>query len=332
MGKYTVVVLEYLPVDMKLEKELLKEVDADLTLCPDNYNEDTIIEYIKKADAIVTDAIPITKRILEATTKCKVLVQAGIGVDNIDIKEATRKGIIIANAPHASTEDVADHSLALVLALQRKITLLDQKLKNGEWKQLMWRFEASMPMHRLKGKTFGIFALGNVGRNVAKRAQGFGCRVIAYDPFVSEESMKSCGVESVDFDTLLKHSDYISIHAPATKSTFHLFNEETMNKMKRTAFLINTARGSIVDSKALYKILQQGIISGAGIDVWEEERPEANEPLFTLDNVICTPHIAGISEDYVLDIRRETFNQVIAVLRGGYPDNWINRREMEGKE
>jgi len=330
MGKYTVVVLEYLPVDMQLEKGLLKEVDADLVLCHDNYNEDTIIEYVKNADAIVTDAIPITKRILEAAKKCKVLVQAGIGVDNIDIKTATKRGIKIANAPHASTDDVADHTMALALSLQRKINLLDNRVKNGEWKQLMWGFEISMPIYRLKGRIFGLFGLGNIGRNVAKRALGFGCKVISYDPYVSKEAMRNYGVEPVDFSTLLTKSDYISIHAPATESTFHIFNKKTISKMKKTAFLINTARGTIIDSEALYTSLKLGTIAGAGIDVWEKEPPEQNEPLFKLDNIICTPHIAGISEDYVIDIRKETFNQVVSVLKGSDPDNWINRREMKG--
>ncbi len=332
MGRYKVVVLEYLPVDMAIEKEMLKEIDADLVLCPDNYNEDTIVEYVRDADAIVTDAIPITKRILEAAKKCKVLAQAGVGVDNIDIATATREGIYVANAPHATMDDVADHAMALVLALQRKIVILNQKVKNGEWKELMWGFEASMPMFRLKGKTFGLVALGNIGRGVARRAQGFGCKIIAYDPFVSAEEMKSLGVEPVDLDTLLSESDYISIHAPTTKSTYRMFNEKTIGKMKKTAFLINTSRGAIVDQKALYDAVKSGKIAGAGIDVWEPEPPEADEPLFTLDNVICTPHIAGVSVDCMIDIRKETFSQAIAVLKGGQPDNWINRKGMSDKK
>jgi D-3-phosphoglycerate dehydrogenase len=206
----------------------------------------------------------------------------------------------------------------------RKINI-SQKIKKGQWKERTWTWVENYPVFRLTGQTFGLVALGSIGRNVAGRAQAFGFKVIAVDPFVSADDAKLLGVELVDFDTLLKTSDVISIHAPLSESTFHMFNSVTFEKMKKTAYLVNTARGGLVDNTAIYHALKAGDIAGAGLDVTENEPCLADEPLFTLDNVIITGHTAGYSEDSLLALRRGVFSQIVEVFKGGKPKYWLNQ-------
>ncbi len=326
MEKYKVVLLDSSFPDTKVEEEVLSEVSAELYLCP-CLDEGTVVQYVRDADAIVVQLARATENLLEAAKRCKVVVKVGIGVDNIDIPAATKRGIYVANVPDFCFDEVSDHTLALVLALQRKINSLDRKVRQGAWGLGPGPGEAK-PIFCLKGQTFGLVAFGNIARMVAKKAQAFGFKVIATDPFVTPEEAKKFGVELVDFDRLLEISDVISIHAPLSKSTYHLFNEETIRKMKNTAYLINTARGGLVDQKALYNALKAGKIAGAGLDVMEEEPPKADDPLLTLDNVIITPHTSYYSEASVIKVRQGVFREVVRVLKGGQPKSWVNRKEM----
>lgn len=324
MGKYKVVLLDSNFLDTKIEEEVLKEISADLFLCP-SFDEDTAIQYVSDADAIVVQYAQANEKILEAAKRCKVVVRLGVGVDTIDIPAATRRGIYVANVPDVYFDEVSDHTLALVLVLQRKINILSQKVKKGDWD---WGLGEAKPIFALRGQTLGLVAFGNIARAVAKKAQVFGFNIIATDPFVSSEEVKKFGVESVDFNKLLRTSDVISIHAPLSKSTYRMFNEETIGKMKNTAYLINTARGGLVDNKALYNALKCGKIAGAGLDVLEEEPPKADEPLLTLDNVIITPHSSYYSEVSVIELRKKAFGEVVRVLKGRQPKYWVNRKEM----
>jgi len=322
VGKYKVVLLDSNFLDTKIEEEVLKEISADLFLCP-SFDEDTAIQYVSDADAIVVQYAQAAEKILEAAKRCKVVVRLGIGVDNIDIPAATRRGIYVANVPDVYFDEVSDHTLALVLVLQRKINILSQKVKKGDW-----GLGKAKPIFALRGQTLGLVGFGNLARAVAKKAQVFGFNVIATDPFVSSEEVNKFGVESVDFNKLLEISDVISIHAPLSKLTYHMFNEKTIGKMKNTAYLINTARGGLVDHKALYNALKSGKIAGVGLDVLEEEPPKADEPLLTLDNVIITPHIAYYSEASEIELRKKAFGEVVRVLKGRQPKYWVNRKEM----
>ena len=322
MGKYKVVMLETIFPDTKVEEEILKEISADLILSP-SADEDTIIQHVSDADAIVTTYVQVTEKILEAAKRCKVVVRTGIGVDAIDIPAATRRGIYVANVPDYCFDEVSDHTLALVLALQRKINILSQKVKRGAWGT-----GEAKPIFSLKGQTYGLVAFGNIARVVAKKAQVFGFNVIATDPFVSPEEAKKFGVELVEFNKLLEISDVISIHTPLSKSTYHMFNKETIGEMKNTAYLVNTSRGGVVDQTALYDALKSGEIAGAALDVMEEEPPKANDPLLTLDNVIITGHTAYYSEASEIELRKRSSREVVTVLKGGQPKNWVNRREM----
>jgi len=322
MRKYKVVLLKTIFPDTKVEEEILKEISADLILSS-SADEDTVIQHISDADAIVTPYVQVTEKILEAARRCKVVVRTGIGVDAIDVPAATRRGIYVANVPDYCFDEVSDHTLALVLALQRKINILNQKVKNGAW-----GVGEAKPIFGLKGQTYGLVAFGNIARAVAKKAQVFGFNVIATDPFVSPEEAKKFGVELVEFHKLIGISDVISIHTSLSKSTYHMFNEEIFRKMKNTAYLVNTSRGGVVDQKALYNALKSGQIAGAALDVMEEEPPKANEPLLTLDNVIITAHTAYYSEASEIELRKQSFREVVRVLEGGQPKNWVNRKEM----
>jgi len=213
-----------------------------------------------------------------------------------------------------------------VLALERKINIFDKRLKRREW-----HLGQAKPIFRLKGQTHGIFGFGNMGRAVAKKAQAFGFNVIATDPFVSLMEARKFGVELVDFNRLLEISDATSIHAPLLKATYHVFNEEAISKMKDTAYLVNVARGGLVHQKALYNAVKCKKIAGAALDVMEREPPELDEALLTLDNVIITPHAVYYSQTSHIEVRKRALEEVVRVLKGGQPKNWINCKGMSEK-
>lgn len=329
MGKYKVVLLalEGCYEDTKVEEEILKEVDADIVLICST-DEDMIIRSIADADAILATDVKVTKRIIEAAKKCKIVAVTSVGYDDIDILAATRRGIYVINVParYWCAEDVSDHALALMLAIQRKITFFNQKTKEGVWQETL---SQAKPIFSLRGQTYGLVSFGDIARAGARKARAFGFNVIATDPFVDPEEANQYGVELVDFDKLLEISDVISIHTPLLKSTYHMFNEQTIGKMKNSAYLVNTARGAVVDQKALYNALKSGKIAGAALDVLEDEPPKADEPLFTLDNVIVTPHIGSESTTSFTKARKRASGEVMAVLKGGRPKSWVNREEME---
>ncbi|MBA7571967.1 Hydroxypyruvate reductase [subsurface metagenome] len=322
MGKQKVVLLKTMWPDTKVEEELLKGAEADVVLCP-SPNEDAVIQYVGNADVIVAFLVKVTEKILEAAKKCKLVMPTGIGVDNIDVPAATRRGIYVANVPDYCIDEVSDHTLALGLNLQRKIIFFNRIAREGRW-----GVKEAKGIYALKGQTYGIVGLGKIGCAVAKKVQVFGFKVIAVDPLVSPEEAQKFGVELVDLKRLLETSDVISIHAPLSNSTYHMFNGETIGRMKNSAYLINVSRGSLVDQKALYSALKLGKIAGAAIDVMGEEPPKANEPLLTLDNVIITPHVASYSEASMIELREKIFREVARVLNGEQPKNWVNRKEM----
>ncbi len=325
MEKYRVVILDTISPDTKVEEETLKDINADLFLSP-SPDEDITIQYVSDADALVQDAAPVTEEILGAAKRCKIVAELGIGVNNIDIPAATKRGIYVTNVPDFCFDEVSDHTIALMLALVRKINVFDRKVRRGQW-----GLGEVKPMFRLKGQTYGVFGFGNIGRATAKKAQAFGFKVIATDPFVSLEEAKKLRVEMVDFNMLLQISDVISIHAPLLESTRHVFNAETIGKMRDTAYLVNVARGGLVDQKALHNALKSKRIAGAALDVMEKEPPPAMEPLLALDNVIITPHAAYYSETSYIEVRKKALEEVVRVLKGGQPKNWLNRKEMSEK-
>ena len=284
--------------------------------------EDDVIRVCREADGVITQYAQMTRAVLEQLPRCKVIARYGVGVDNIDLKAASELGIIVANVPDYCTEEVADHTLALWLGLIRKTVLYDRKVKSG-----LWDFREGRPICRLRGKVMGIIGCGRIGTAVAKRLQAFGVRVVGYDPFVK---MAWQGIERTDLDTILRKSDFISLHCSLNETSRHLIGEKEFKKMRKKPILLNTARGPVVHEKALITALQRGLISGAGIDVMETEPPDPNNPLLEMDHVILSPHVAFYSEQSLSELKRRVAEIVLEVLSGKWPRSVVNP-EVKGK-
>ena len=303
--------------EWKESHKVLKEIAEVKTGEPSvTYTENQLIREIKDIAAlIITSQHHVTRRVIEAAKKLKVIVKYGSkpGIDNVDLKAATEKGIIVCYTPYANSDSVSEHTMSLILALLKKLYVTSFQLRQGKWR------DKSLLGYQLLGKTVGIIGLGNIGCNFVEKIRGFGVKLLAYDPYVSEEHAKQVGVRLVDFKTLLKESDIITIHAALTEETVHLIGEKELKLIKKSAFIVNTARGAIMDEKALIKALREGWIAGAALDVFEEEPPKHDNPLFKMDNVLVTPHFASCTYEAY---QREAFmavEQVLKVLRGKKP-------------
>jgi len=328
MAKYKVLRLGQITPESSIEKEILSKIDAEV-IVNTSTDESSIIDDVRDVDAIIVRGlVPITDKILEAATKCKIVAQGSVGFNHIDIAAAGKRNIYVSNSPAAEwcVDEVSDITMMLILGIERMAPWFHQKVKEGHWRE---KLNEVKPIFALRGQTLGLFALGAIARAVAEKAKPFGFKIIATDPFVSADEAKKMGIEMVDFDTLLKTSDVISIHAPLMDATFHVFNREAIGKMKNTAFLVNAARGPLIDQKALYEALKAKQIAGAGFDVLEDEPPKPGEPILTLDNIFVVPHIGAYSETSVLKPSRICANEVVRVLGGEPPKAWVNRKEMQ---
>lgn len=307
---------------VEIEKEIFSEIDLEFLLAYCN-TEDEVIEAAKGADGIINQYAPITRRVIESLKKCKVIARYGVGVDNIDVEAATEYKIIVANVPDYCVDEVSTHTMALILACARGITLLDNKIREKKWD-----FTLAKPLFRTQGKTLGLFGLGRIAKIVAQKSSGFGFKVIAYDPYISRINMK---VELVEFSKLLSDSDFISIHAPLTVETRHSFGENELKAMKKTAYLINTSRGPVINEKDLYIALKEKWIAGAALDVMEKEPPDWENLLPKLDNLIITPHISFYSEESYVELKTKTAKAVLSVLKGGLPRAMVNPQAANKK-
>ncbi len=308
--------------DFEVEKEVLKQISSNLVVC-ENELEETIISDAKDCDALVTVYSQITENIINSMEKCKIIVRCGIGFNNIDIPAATNKGIFVVNVPDYCWDEVSDHTIALALALARKINIFDKKVKKGEWNH-----SGAVPILGLRGQTFGLVGFGNIPKMVAEKVKAFGFNIIAYDPYVSQAVADNHGVRLVSLEELYKESDFISLHAPLNDESYHMINKDTLALMKSTAFVINTARGGLINVDDLYVALKEGVIGGAGIDVLEQEPPSKDLPIYGLDNVIFTPHAAFYSEASSLRLREYAFKEVVRVLSGNNPKNLLNKEVL----
>ena len=307
---------------VEIEKEMLNKIDLEFLLAHCD-TEDEVIETAQDADGIINQYAPITRRVLESLKKCKVIARYGVGVDNIDVEAATEHGIIVANVPDYCDDEVSTHAMALILACARGITLLSDKIN-----EKIWDFTLAKPLFRTKGKTLGLFGLGRIAKKVAQKASGFDFKIIAYDPYVSKIDD---GIELVEFSKLLSDSDFISIHSPLTDETRHLFGENELKAMKKTAYLINTARGPIIDEKNLHVALKKKWIAGAALDVMEKEPPDWENLLPKLDNLIITPHTSFYSEESYIELKVKTAKAVLSVLKGELPRAMVNPQAVNKK-
>ena len=250
-------------------------------------DENDILEYLDGVVAIITGLEPITEKVISKALRLKVIGKHGIGVDNIDIEAAKKKGITVLNAPGTNKEAVADLVFGLMLSLARKIPNSDRQVRAGKWPKVFGQ--------SVFGKTLGIIGLGAIGRSMVQRAKGFEMKVIAFDSYWDKEYAETNGVIYSSIDEILKEADFITLHVPLTPETNNSIGIEQLRSMKSTAYLINASRGGVVDEEALYKVLKEGKIAGAGLDVFSTE-PPIDSPLFELDNVILSPHMGGFTD------------------------------------
>jgi len=266
---------------------------------------------------IVRSQTKVRAEIIEAGKKLKVIGRAGVGTDNIDVDAATRKGIVVVNAPTGNTVAAAEHTIALMLALARNVPQANSYLKSGKWQR------EAMIGTELRNKTLGIIGLGNVGSEVAKRVQAFEMRVIAHDPFVSKEYAGNIKVDMVSLDQLLREADFISLHVPLTAATKNLISSKELAKLKTTARIINCARGGLIDEEAIVKAIKAGKIAGAAFDVFDKE-PVTNSALFAEDKIIVTPHLGASTIEAQASISRDIAEEVLAVLQGRFSKYAVN--------
>ncbi|MEM2916884.1 MAG: glyoxylate reductase [Candidatus Bathyarchaeia archaeon] len=291
----------------------------------------TIIQKVRDIDALVSLlSDPIDAEVFDAAPKLKIVAQLAVGFDNIDVKEATKRGIYVTNTPGVLTETTADFAWALLMAVARRVVEADKYVRSGQWK-VGWH--PSMLLGRdIYGATLGIVGIGRIGEAVARRAKGFGMKILYYDVVRRQDLETQLGIEYVDLDTLLQKSDFVSIHVPLMKETYHLIDERRLKLMKKTAYLINNSRGPVVDEKALYKALKEGTIAGAGLDVFEQEPLPIDSPLLKLENVVLAPHISSASYETRSRMAEMVAQNLIAFFEGKTPPNLVNMEVLKVKK
>jgi D-3-phosphoglycerate dehydrogenase len=302
-----------------LESEALTEVDAEIIEAP--MDEAGFIAAARDADAIYAKGIPITKPIIDALQNCKVITLGSVGVDSVDVKAATARGIPVTNIPDTFIEEVADHAMMLLLAGFRRLIEQDRMARDGRWKEGR---PALLKIPRLMGQTLGFISFGRVARAVARRAAPFGLRMMACDPFIEELTLSDYGVQAATLSEVLSQSDFISMHAPARPEVHHMLKEQHFRQMKPTAIFINTGRGPTVQEEALIKALQEGWIAHAALDVLEVEPPSHNNPLLRMENVTLTAHVASASARFDEARKRRVGNELALVLSGKWPMSCVN--------
>lgn len=303
------------------EKEALEHLDVQFVEV-DGQNPDSLLAGSRQADAIITSwGVPIDAALISQLEKCAVIALGSIGVDMVDVDAATAAGIVVTNVPDVFVEEVADHTFMLLLAATRQVKRVDKLVSQGQWK-------AGRPVlyqsKRIFGQTLGLYSFGNVARAVARRAQQFGLRVIAYDPFVSELSLTRENVEPVSLEDLFARSDFLSLHPPGGPDNRHVINDTTIHKLKDGVIVINTSRGPAIEESALLAALESGKVSAAGLDVLEQEPPDSSNPLLHKDNVIITPHSAPATDRMIPVTRRRAAQEVALVLSGKWPMSCVN--------
>ena len=315
----------------KMMREEGLEVEVVKKLC---LTEEEVIDTAYDADAIIGVATfqPFSRKVIEKLVRCRFIQSMGIGYDRLDVAAATEHGILAANMPDYCLEEVSDHAMALILACTRRIVALNETVKRGGWKvepDPDIQKEIWPKMSRLRGQTLGLVGFGRIPRTLVPKAKGFGMKIIAYDPYLPEETFKELGVERVNLDRLLRESDVVSIHSALTAETKHLLGLEELKRMKPTAYLVNTARGGIVNGEALYTALRDGIIMGAAVDVTEPEPIKPDDPLLTFNNFIVTAHSGHFSLPAFTELIHRPAREVVRVLKGEWPAGLLNPEVKE---
>ena len=322
MEKRVVAVFDTVFPTLDPAREVLARIGAELRLAKQPTAE-AMGEIAPLADALLVTYAKVTADLIREMKRCRIISRFGIGVDNVDIPAATQAGIVVTKVPDYCIDEVSDHALALLLALTRKVPFANARVQAGRWEM-----PAVVPLHRLRGTMLGLVGFGRIPQLVAPKAQAFGMRVLAFDPYIPEAVMKRAGVDKVEFTELLERSDYISIHTPLLPETHHMFNAEAFRRMKPSAYLVNTARGPIIDEAALASALDTKQLAGAALDVLETE-PPSSSPLLGRDNVILTPHTGFYSEESLLELQTKAAEEVVRVLQGEAPLNPVNPEVLQ---
>jgi D-3-phosphoglycerate dehydrogenase / 2-oxoglutarate reductase len=287
---------------------------------------DELKRAVADVDAIIVRSeTKITADVLAAGKKIKIVGRAGVGVDNIDVAAASRQGVVVVNVPGGNTISAAEHTMALLLALSRNVPQASASVKSGDWKR------AQFTGTELLGKTLGLIGLGRIGREVAKRCQSFGMPVIGFDPYATEEYAKTFNIKLATLEEIYAQADYISVHVPLNEGTKHMLNAQTMTKMRPGVRLINCARGGIIDEKALYDALKNGQVKGAALDVFETEPPAKDNPLFSLPNVIVTPHLGAATEEAQVKVAQELAETLRDYFLSGSVRNAVNLPSLDAE-
>ncbi|MEM2188109.1 MAG: glyoxylate reductase [Nitrososphaerota archaeon] len=312
-------------IGVKILREYCEVVYRDEAPPP---TRDELLKMIEDADAIYcTLSEAIDRELIDRAEKLKVIGTMSVGVDHIDVDYATKKGIYVVYTPGVLTETVADHTWALLLAVARRVVEADSIIRRGDWK-IPWA-PTMMLGYDVYGKVLGIIGLGRIGQAVARRAKGFNMKILYYDVVRMREVEEELGVEYAPLERLLRESDYVSIHVPLMPETRGLIGERELRLMKRTAILVNTSRGPVIDQRALFRALKEGWIAGAGLDVFEKEPIDPDDPLLKLENVVLTPHIGSASHETRSKMAELTATGIIKVLRGERPENLFNPEVMK---
>jgi D-3-phosphoglycerate dehydrogenase / 2-oxoglutarate reductase len=317
-----VLVTDYAWPSLDAERRILATIDADLVVARSG-DEDELSELARDVDAIMTNWKPVTAPVLRAAQRCVTVARYGVGVDNIDVETATALGMLVSNVPDYCVEEVSDHTIALVLALIRRLVDFANQTRAGGWDN-----QSFGALHRVRGQTLGLVGFGRIGRLVAAKAQALGFAVLAFTPRL--EPGDHDGVEAVgSLDSLLERSDVVSLHAPLTPETRHLLGRDELARMRPRAFIVNTARGGLLDIDAVRDALEEGRLGGAGLDVLDEEPPPHDDPIRRAPRVLLTPHAAFYSAESIAELEERAAVNVVTALSGGVPPTLVNPKVLD---
>lgn len=316
-----VVVIEPGYADYEHELAILDKFTKEMQVVPLGTPDAEVIAAVKDADAIMVREAKVNEALINSLEKCKVIVRYGVGVDNIDLAAAKKRGIYVANVPDYGSEDVAEHAVALMLSAARRIPS-----RNNDVKQGVWGVGQAEPMYRLKNKVMGIVGFGRIARCFAKKVSGFEfSNILVFDPLLTEAEAQQLNVKKCALEDIFTESDYISLHVPLTEQTRHMVDQSLLAKMKPNAILVNTGRGGLINEDHLHDALKEGKIFAAALDVFEKEPLDISMPLVSLKNVITTDHTGWFTEESVIDLHQKAAYEVLRVLEGNEPINWVNK-------
>jgi len=320
---FRVVLIEHGYASIEVERAIIEKTGGEL-VDADKLSLSQALELCREADGVLFRRIDMTGDMIRQFRKCRIIVRYGIGTDNVDVVAATEANIIVGHVPSYCIDEVSTHAIALLLACARKIVSTHKRMEQGSWD-----VHRSDPMFRLTGKTVGIVGLGNIGRAVVRKLGGWNMKLLAYDPFVAPEKAGELGVELVDFETLCRSSDFVTLHCPLLPETRHLINAKSLSWMRRGAVIVNTARGPVIDHGALLEAVDSGHIASGGLDVFEQEPLAADSPLRQHPRIVVTDHTAWYSEESQAELQRTAAEELARVCAGGLPRSLANPEVIE---